>query len=262
MSLVCLHDKGAIEAVLRRRLFLHLYALGDLDDFFWPYTTWYGWQEGGRIGEIVLVYTALSMPIILGLSHEPTGSMRQLLQSLGFLLPRRFYAHLSGDLAAVFNDEYEVQSYGRHHKMALTDLAALTAVTPTSPITHLTANDQARLEQFYQASYPNNAFDPRMLATGHYYGVEVGGQLVCAGGVHVYSPRYRVAAVGNVTTHRDYRGRGLATDVGAHLCRALLQTVDHIGLNVKADNQSAIAAYKRLGFSKIAQYEEALLVQR
>ncbi|HMP41995.1 MAG TPA: GNAT family N-acetyltransferase, partial [Roseiflexaceae bacterium] len=33
-------------------------------------------------------------------------------------------------------------------------------------------------------------------------------------------------------------------------------TVDQIGLNVRADNQSAIAAYERLGFTRFAAYEE------
>jgi len=36
----------------------------------------------------------------------------------------------------------------------------------------------------------------------------------------------------------------------------LLREVDHVGLNVKADNASAIASYVRLGFERIAAYEE------
>ncbi|MEJ7708630.1 MAG: hypothetical protein WKF84_01940 [Pyrinomonadaceae bacterium] len=35
MRIVCLHSKVEIERLLRRNLYLHLYALGDLDDFFW-----------------------------------------------------------------------------------------------------------------------------------------------------------------------------------------------------------------------------------
>jgi len=83
--------------------------------------------------------------------------------------------------------------------------------------------------------------------------------LVSVAGVHVYSPRYRVGVVGNVTTHPAYRGKGLGTAVCARLCKELLQTVDHIGLNVKADNIPAIASYKRLGFEVVGEYEEALL---
>jgi predicted GNAT family acetyltransferase len=75
-------------------------------------------------------------------------------------------------------------------------------------------------------------------------------------GIHVYSERYKVAALGNVTTHPEFRGQGVATAAVAKLCRELAHTVDNIGLNVKADNPGAIASYKRLGFEIIATYEE------
>jgi predicted GNAT family acetyltransferase len=75
-------------------------------------------------------------------------------------------------------------------------------------------------------------------------------------GVHVYSEPYRVAALGNVATHTAHRGQGLATTAVAALCRNLLGTVDHVGLNVAADNTAAIRCYQRLGFRIIATYEE------
>ena len=43
---ICLHDKGQIEAFLRRNVFLHSYSVGDLDDRFWPHTTWYALADG------------------------------------------------------------------------------------------------------------------------------------------------------------------------------------------------------------------------
>src|SRR5207248_2709826 len=121
----------------------------------------------------------------------------------------------------------------------------------TSNVVPLSVSDVQEIEALYQVSYAENSFDPRMLETGYYYGMRHDNTLVCVAGVHVYSPKYRVAALGNVTTHPDFRGRGLATAVCAKLCQELLRTVDHIGLNVKADNVSAIACYKRLGFECI-----------
>jgi ribosomal protein S18 acetylase RimI-like enzyme len=67
---------------------------------------------------------------------------------------------------------------------------------------------------------------------------------------------YTVAALGNITTHPQFRGHGLVKVVSAKLCQALLQKVEHIRLNVRADNQSAIACYTKLGFETIATYEE------
>lgn len=71
-----------------------------------------------------------------------------------------------------------------------------------------------------------------------------------------YSPTYRVAALGNITTDPDFRGRGYASPVVAALCRDLLRTVEHIGLNVKADNLAAIRCYRALGFDRCSQYGE------
>ena len=75
-------------------------------------------------------------------------------------------------------------------------------------------------------------------------------------GVHVWSPRLRVAAVGNVVTHPDYRGQGLAARVVGTLCRRLLGDVDHIGLNVRELNEPAIRCYRRLGFQSKTTFLE------
>src|SRR5947209_12790553 len=119
MKAICLHDKSAIEQFLRRNTFLHLYAIGDLDDFFWQYTTWYALKDLQRITQLVLLYTGTGLPVLLGISEEPTEGMRALLESIIHLLPKCFYAHLSGDLATVFADDYRIQSHGPHYKMAL-----------------------------------------------------------------------------------------------------------------------------------------------
>ncbi len=189
---------------------------------------------------------------------ENLSSMRHLLQSAMHLLPRSFYAHLSGDLSTVLTTQYRLDSYGLHYKMALVDASRLELID-TSEVIQLTETDLEELQTLYRVSYPGNFFDPRMLETGHFYGIRHDAMLVSVAGVHVYSPRYKVGVVGNVTTHPAYRGKGLGTAVCARLCRELLRTVEHIGLNVKADNAAAIASYKRLGFEVVGEYEEALL---
>jgi predicted GNAT family acetyltransferase len=102
-----------------------------------------------------------------------------------------------------------------------------------------------------------------MLETGLYRGIRRGGRLVSVAGVHVYSPRFLVAALGNITTHPDWRGHGFATLVSAALCQALGQAgVAHIGLNVRADNEAAIHCYKKLGFECAADYGECTLTRK
>lgn len=257
MPIVSLHDRGEIERYLRQNALIHLYELGDLDDFFWQHTTWYALKEAEQIQSLFLLYSAFNPPVLLAISENLTA-LRGLLQSSIHLLPPRFYAHLSGDLPSLLAVHYRIDSHGLHYKMALTD-ASLLAQVNTSEVIPLTVENLDELWALYRVSYPVNSFDPRMLETGHFYGIRRDAVLVSVAGVHVYSPRYRVGVVGNVTTHPAYRGKGLGTAVCGRLCQQLLQTVDHIGLNVKADNIAAIASYKRLGFEVVGEYEEALL---
>ena len=101
-----------------------------------------------------------------------------------------------------------------------------------------------------------------MLKTGQYIGYRVDGRLLSVGGVHVYSPTYRVAALGNITTHPDFRNQGLGRAVTAKLCISLREKVDVIGLNVKQDNRSALRVYQSLGFNISVEYGEFSLEKR
>jgi ribosomal protein S18 acetylase RimI-like enzyme len=258
VKIVCLHDKDEIAAFLRHNIYLHLYTIGDLDDFFWSYTTWYALKDDRSIRQIVLVYTGTQVPTLLALTHQHLDDMRALLKSILHLLPHRFYAHLTGDLRQVFESIYRVESLGQHSKMALINPDQVAAVD-SSAAQQITIADLPELKAFYEASYPGNWFDPRMLETGCYYGIRHDGAFVSAAGVHVYSPEYSVAALGNITTHPRARGRGLGAAVTAAVCRALLPRVSHIGLNVSLDNPGAIACYRKLGFDHVATYEECLV---
>src|SRR5262245_33953955 len=125
VDVVCLHAKDEIERFCRRNPFLHLYALGDLDDFFWPYTNWYAVRDGGQIRQLVLMYTGCTMPVVLAYAEEPVGLMRELLRGLLPVLPRRFYAHLTMSAADVLADDYRMHAHGLFHKMGLTNRALL-----------------------------------------------------------------------------------------------------------------------------------------
>jgi RimJ/RimL family protein N-acetyltransferase len=255
MELISLHNKDVIEKRLRRNTYLHLYSIGDLDDFFWQYTTWYGTKENEPP---VLLYAGSELPVLIVLSDEPLTHSRKLLHLIKPLLPRRFYAHLTEGLIDVLEEEYKINLHGTHYKMGLTKPELLEKVD-TSEAIQLREPDLNDLKVLYNASYPGNWFDARMLETGYYFGIKLDGKLVSVAGVHVYSPVYKVAALGNITTHPDWRGRGLGAQVSAKLCQELSQTVDHIGLNVKADNKAAIAIYEKIGFERIATYQECLL---
>ena len=257
---IILHDKSKIEAFLQQDVYLYIYSLGDLDDFFWPYTIWYAEVEDDQVKAIVLMYTGLSIPnmIALGIDAEP---LQRLVQSILHLLPRRFYSHLHPEVEAIIKTQYRLDSRGQLYKMALKDPSRL-ALADTSNVVRLSRANLPAIQHLYEVAYPDSWFDPRMLETEQIFGVIDGVEVVSIAGIHVYSPAYRVAAPGNITTHPDYRGRGLATAVTARLCQSLLETVDHIGLNVRIDNPSAVAVYKKLGFEPIGTYGEYMIEAR
>ena len=260
MRLLCLHDKEEIEDFLRKDIYLHIYSLGDLDDFFWPFTLWYGLEDEAGLCAVALLYLGQTLPTLLGLSATPKP-MIQLIEAMEHLLPREFYAHLSPGVESYLTTNWNLESQGAHHKMALRDRDAPAAVDCTG-VVPLGSDDLDEILDFYQRSYPGNWFDPRMLETGQYFGVREEADLVSIAGIHVYSPKYRVAALGNVATSPARRNMGYARRVTAKLCTSLSREVDHVGLNVRADNASALACYRELGFETVASYGEFLVTAK
>ena len=256
MKAVCLHDKSKIETFLRGNVFLNIYGLGDLDDFFWPYTTWFALTDTAGVQAIALMYTYGSLPCLHALAEDDKVIYtEELLRCLIPILPRSFDAHLSLGLESILAEHYTLRPHGKHYKMALTNKSLLPNFD-TSQIVGLSMSHLSEIISLFKKTYPGNFFEPRMLETKQYYGIRRSGELISAAGVHVYSRRYRVAALGNITTHPNYRGRGYGTTVTTKVCQSLLCDIDHIGLNVKADNTSAIKCYERLGFEVIDSYGE------
>lgn len=261
MKLVCLHEKTEIEAFLRQNTALHIYSLGDMDPFFWPFTQWYGWEDEGKIRAIALLYNALSPPVLLALAPpQEIPLLQALLNHLLPILPRHVYTHLSLGLEEILERAFQLESAGIHYKMILNDPARLRDFHPEG--VRLNLEHISEVAALYEASYPGHAFDPRLLETGQFFGLWREGQLVSIAGIHVYSPTYRVAAIGNVTTHPDYRNRGLGKSVVAALSLSLFETVDHIGLNVKRDNLAAVHSYQQLGFGILDSYHEIMATFR
>ena len=86
---------------------------------------------------------------------------------------------------------------------------------------------------------------------GVFYGVFVEGQLVAVAGTHLTSPTYRVAAVGNIFTHPEYRGRGYGTaTTSAVVAELLAGGIRDLVLNLSQNNEGAIRIYERLGFER------------
>jgi ribosomal protein S18 acetylase RimI-like enzyme len=251
-----LTDKSILEHSFRKNPSLNIYQLGDLDDFFWKYTTWYG-DDAENPQNIILVYAGVTPPTMIALTEDVPG-MTILLKNVKQSLPEKFFCHLTPGLIGILDKENIIEDYGLHYKMTLKNLNPDIKIDEDK-IRQLAINDIETIKHFYSFSYIGNWFDARMLETGMYYGYFENDELIGIAGIHIYSPEYKVAAIGNVTTHPAHRGKGIATQVTYKLCCELVKKVEHIGLNVMPDNEAAIRSYKKIGFEVTAEYEEYFL---
>jgi len=256
MELHILHDKKVIFDYLNKNSGLQIYAIGDLDDFFWPKTIWYALTENDSIQSIALLYVGMNPPTLLCFYHKESNYSTQLLKHLKLLLPNELNVHLSPNLIDVFGQENILEKYGFNYKMSLTKKVE---EVKENNIRKLNLDDLTIIQEFYSAAYPQNWFDSRMLQTDKYYGYFIENKLVGVSGIHVYSKEYKVAALGNIATHPDYRGQQIGYKLTSALCFDLQKTVNGIGLNVKSDNENAIKIYRKIGFEIVGEYDECLI---
>ncbi len=251
-----IRDKRAIADYLRGDSALHIYELGDLDERFWPSTLWYATLADGAIEGLVMVYTGFDVPTLIALDRREDGArLCGLVRSVAQSLEGPFYAHISVGAAPALEPWWRPWSLGMVKMLQMN--RGLVPVGPDREIACLDDRDLSDIKELLEIAHPSHWFDPRLLATGYYLGLRRGRALVSMAGVHVISASYRVAALGNIATHPDYCGQGLARRTTAELCRRLSSTCDEIGLNVAHDNQAALRCYRGLGFEICDRYLEA-----
>lgn len=250
-------NKNEIYGFLSKRPELQLYTIGDLDDFFWPHTTWYAYYDDATVQSIALLYTGMDPPTLLLFDDADLNYPIELLRSVKPLLPARFNAHLSKGLKDVFGDANIIKDYGHNYRMILEGRPESVS---DNNIKRLELSDLESIMKLYTISYPGNWFDKRMLETGKYFGYFIGEKLIGVSGIHVYSAEYRMAALGNIATHPDFRGQKIAYKLTSVLCNDLLKSVDIIGLNVKSDNPAAIKCYENIGFTISSTFDECFIL--
>jgi len=256
MDLQVLHDKTTILSFLKKNSGLQIYSIGDLDDFFWPKTIWYALKDADTIKSIALMYVGMDTPTLLSFYNGESQFSYQLIERIKHILPVKFNAHLSSGLLDIFGQQNILEYYGLDYKMILTKEAS----NPNDKnIRILSIEDLAIIKELYSVSYPQNWFDSRMLETNKYYGYFINNKLVGVSGIHVFSEEYKVAGLGNIATHPDYRGKQIGYKLTSALCFDLQKRVDFIGLNVRSDNEYAIKCYKKIGFEIIGTYEECYI---
>jgi RimJ/RimL family protein N-acetyltransferase len=135
---------------------------------------------------------------------------------------------------------------------------------PTSkgPVRRLLAADAPELNRLYALEGDGIFYSGQQVRDGAYFGALHRGRLVAAAGTHIYSRAAGVAVVGNVFTHPDFRGHGLATAVTAAVTAHVLQDCDLVVLSVDPANRSARHVYETLGYRDAGRLLESMVTRR
>jgi GNAT superfamily N-acetyltransferase len=222
------------------------YALADLDPEWNEFSEWYL-----HLDSLILIYRAFN-PAILFAMGQPQG-----LESLFKEIPNDRYTYtLLGHSQAIIRDRLKIQIENRMWRMALKSEEF--PGTPTEGVVKLRMADLDSVQKlFYDHPDRPDAFTPVQLKTGIFYGLYLEDDLISIAGTHILSHWASVAAIGNVFTKPDQRGKGYATRVTASVVKeALGQGIRTIVLNVAMDNTPAITCYRKLGFWPYCGYYE------
>jgi ribosomal protein S18 acetylase RimI-like enzyme len=163
-------------------------------------------------------------------------------------LPSRCHLKIPPEHEAAFAAGFEILERDHMLVMAL-DRCDYRPATSQHDVRRLDASSPVAPILDVYRSYPGHFFEPGQLSSGIHFGSFECDRLVAVAGTHVYSPAGRVAAVGNIVTASDARGRGHAAACTSAVIEAVYERgCETIVLHVAATNAPALACYRRLGF--------------
>jgi ribosomal protein S18 acetylase RimI-like enzyme len=239
-----LTDKSEIRTHLRRDPVWSVYALGDLEPPMFPKTLWFA-------PDLSLVVQDYGTAILFAMGP---GSVREALASVAGPV----HLQLQRDALDEVARHAAVSSARLMWRMRW---AGGHLASPATVTTRLGASDVPALQALYADGAPSGEspdfFFPSMVADGVFHGIYEGTVLVAAAGTHLLARHEGAAAIGNIYTRRDRRGRGLGRAVTSAVLGDL-SGVETIGLNVRVDNDRALRLYESLGFVRHCQFYEAL----
>jgi ribosomal protein S18 acetylase RimI-like enzyme len=246
----------AIRVLLEGERSYAAYALGQLENNYFPLSEWWfgesGHAEGlllhsrGGLGEALFV-TGDTAAIDVLLSLHPG--------------PLRTFVTCRPDHLATVKRHFWMSGESVMMRMAL-DRPTFRDSERSSTARRLSGRDVRDLNRLYGSEGNATFYSPWHLDDGVYYGLFEGRRLIAAAGTHVVSPTSDIAVVGNVYTHPAWRNRGHAQAVTAAVSGELLKRCSDIVLTVDPRNRSAVAAYEKLGYRDEGRLIEAAAVRK
>jgi ribosomal protein S18 acetylase RimI-like enzyme len=237
------------------------YALADLQPAFELYCRWLAAESSEGL---VLLFSGLEPTVLMSVgTPEAVGSALTQASKAGEL-PERVYLSVRDEHLPVIERFYDASVDRRPMlRMALRPGAELSVGDPAPK--RLTPEDVDRLQRLYAhgGAFAPDAFDPYQLTDGVFFGIAgEDGELLAAGGTHILNAAEHVAAIGNIYTRPDARGRGYARGVTGAIVNTLqAQRITNVVLNVDDRNVRARRLYERLGFSVHCSFWEGVASQ-
>jgi len=261
MTVQRIEDKDVLHQYFVRDRIASAYQLADLDGRYWGYCRWWGHtNERSILDAVVMLYTGLRTPVLLT-SGDAEG-VGQIVDTIYAELPSQFFGQVHGHQLGALQGRINTENLSPRIRMGLhrSDYYARPLETDERCVV-LSHADTADLMRLYQ-HYPDNFFEPYQLETGYYVGLREEGQLVSIAGVHTVSPAYKMAVVGNIVTHPDFRSQGLGRVCTAAVLNLLFERVALVALNVTEENVASRKMCRRLGFADHLQFYEGMIVKR
>ena len=252
-----LSEPGVIREFLAGDREYAAFALADLEPEFFSQCSWYGAETMGEMRALALIFHGLEPPALF-LMGDSTG-LALLFGSL--LREPRLYATCRSEHLPILGAYYVTGEVDVMHRMVLRP-ERFQPDRRHSP-ERLTPASMPELDALYATDRSYRPwFQPYQLAQGFFYGMREMGRLVAVAGTHLVSPGEGIAAVGNVFTHPDCRGRGYASASTARVTEALLSHDLMIVLNVNQKNSVAERVYRRLGYVDHCEFLEVPVMRR
>lgn len=257
MQIEQVHDIQRLEEFLRPYPVENSFILGYLDPDYRDSCQWYARSVNGAIRTLVTVYTGMSRPAVFIAGHA--DGVSPILRQFRNELPERALVRcLKNSLDAVKTIYQPTGTVREMQRMGLERSIFLARDQGENDplVEQLSHRDTGSILATY-AHWPDNFFDPYQLSSGLYFGIRGENEDIASiAGIHNLSVKYDVAAIGNLVTHPNYRGRGYAQRCNAVLLRALFARVGLVTLDVQSGNVAAIRTYQHFGFQPRAEFYE------
>jgi len=249
-----LTDRDEILGYLEADRWYSAYAIGDLEPWFFRQCRLWIAQNAFNEWSLILLYAGLHPPALFCLG--PAEGIAAILDEVD--LPDPLYFAARPETWPEVENRYQLSFAHPMFRMVL-DRACCRAVENPG-VFRLQQRDLQAVQALFALGTPGDAdaFSPYQIEQGVFFGSRVAEELVSVAGTHLVSPEYRIAAVGNVFTHPEFRDRGHAAACTAAVTGELVGRGLDVVLNVAEANAAAVHLYERLGYRIHCRFTEGI----